>query len=122
MEKKVSLAVFFSSFLMALVLGFAPPLVFADMIQGEITEVKAETGSFNIARSDPESNAAEPESIKVSVAEGTVFEGLMGIQELRAGDEIWVDVVKDEDTVNWVAKKIILDKVNIREPKEHEAL
>lgn len=94
---------------------------YAQMIQGEVAEVIAQESSFRIIRMDPESKAAEPESIKVNITSQTQLEGLAGLDELRAGDEVWADVELDPVTQNWLALKVRLDKVDIRDPGDAAA-
>lgn len=98
-----------------------PLSAFADMVQGEVTEIAADGSYLRIARNDPENNAAEPESVKVLVSSGTVYEELENLNELRPGDEIWADITFDEGTKTWSASKVRLDKVDIKAPGDAAA-
>ena len=86
----------------------------AEVVQGEITSLDLQKKSFDLARSDPQTNAAEPEAARIFIKPDTRFEGLGSLEDLRLGDEVWVDVVPDNDGV-LRAEIVRIDKVNIRE-------
>lgn len=120
-KKRQFLASLFATFWGLIVWGILAmcSVVFADeMIQGEITEVNPERQHLRIARSDPSTLAMEAESIPVQALPETRFKGVDGLEELRAGDEVVADVVKEENEDSWSAREIQLDKVNIRDMEE----
>ncbi len=105
-------------FLMAGLTAVSPAL--GQMIQGEVTEVNTGDQSLRIARMDPQSKSAEPESIKVYLSADTKLEGLAGLDELRPGDEVWAEVSRDARE-SWLALSLRLDKVDIKDPGDAAA-
>lgn len=108
MKKYLGLA---GTILIMLVIGSAN--LAAQTIQGEVVEIDPQGAFLKVARSDPEAGSVEPESIKVYVTEESQFEGV-SLENLRVRDEIWADVVESNVQGAWLAKRIELDKVNIR--------
>lgn len=100
---------------LGLIICFA---AYGELIQGEIVEIDTKGNTLNISRSDPVTGAAEPENIRIQVHTDTKYEGVIGIEELRIGDEVWAEVIRNEEADSWSAKNIKIDKVNIRDQKE----
>ncbi|HTL46572.1 MAG TPA: hypothetical protein VL688_00745 [Verrucomicrobiae bacterium] len=96
------------------ILILAAPPARAEVVQGEIVNIDIKKQTFDLARSDPQTQAAEPEAAKIFTKPETRFEGLGGLEDLRLGDEVWADVVSDKDGV-LRADIVRIDKVNIRE-------
>ena len=92
---------------------FVPFVLAAVILQGEIVEIDPQGTFLRVARSDPATNASEPEAIKVFIQTNSQMEGA-AIADLRIGDEVWIDAEKNETDGSWVAKKIQLDKVDIK--------
>ena len=101
-------------FLTVLFLASLAPGVSAEVIRGEIARVEERTLLVN--KSVP-TQTSTPEIVRIAVQADTQFQGV-AFGELRPGDEISADVVKNEKAGEWAAKTIQLNKVNIQNEKE----
>ena len=107
-----------TAFLILAILTFAVPGAYAEQVErvrGEILAVNLSTPSVAI-KVLPETGKEDgkPASVMaVAVAPTTRLQG-SSLDELRIGDEILADVVKDAEGKGYTAKVIQIDKVNIR--------
>ncbi len=92
-------------------------VAYAEMIRGEVIEIDPRGHFLKLARSNPSVEMREQEALQIFVSKETKFEGA-NLGDLRLGDEIRADVVKNQEGGPWSAKIIQLDKVNIRNLKE----
>ena len=86
-----------------------------ETIQGEVTAIKPDASSFSLKRLNPSVPFLNRE-ISISLKESTRFEGLSSVKELAVGDEVIVDVNKNQGAGTWEANSIKISKLKIHEP------
>ncbi|OGW86399.1 MAG: hypothetical protein A3C35_05560 [Omnitrophica bacterium RIFCSPHIGHO2_02_FULL_46_11] len=78
----------------------------ADMVKGNVASIDNAAKSLTINRVNATTGAEE--QVAISVTDTTAFSGTASLEELKAGDEVWVDATEDPATKNWVASSVKL--------------
>ncbi|OGW72805.1 MAG: hypothetical protein A2Y02_02745 [Omnitrophica bacterium GWA2_52_12] len=82
---------------------------FAETIRGEVSSVNSDVHFLQIISRDRLTRTNEPQRIQLQDQPDTVFEGIWGLDELKRGDEVLVDVIEYKRGP-WAVKKIQLEK------------
>ena len=88
---------------------------YAEIFQGEIKTLNAEANNFVMKLSgEKKSGKKKPQEINVQILPLSQLAGITSLQELRAGDEVTVNAMKNEKNGKWEAHSLLLEKVKIR--------
>ncbi|MBN1688541.1 MAG: hypothetical protein JW893_05535 [Candidatus Omnitrophica bacterium] len=109
-EKNLKRSLIGMTILMTALAVFQNP-VQAEMIRGEVVAVKDDGSSFGFKRAVP-SELSIPEQFDIAVLANTKFEKISSLKELRAGDEVVVDVAQRKNGT-WEADSVRIFKVRL---------
>lgn len=92
---------------------------YADVIKGEIVSVNAssQTLVLKVSEGGKENGIKENEIINAVIMPDTQFEGAL-FKDFRTGDVLLADIFQGSSPDLWVAKRIQIDKINIRNIQE----
>lgn len=69
-------------------------VAFAESVSGKVAAVDTAANTIEVAKTDAATGAVE--NVKISVDTATTYTGVAGVAEIKAGDEVKVEAVKDE--------------------------
>ncbi len=84
-------------------------MALAEAIQGKVAGIDATAKSLSLSRNNPATGVAE--KLAISVNPETAFSGVASLEELKAGDDISVDVQKGEAAGSWKATSVKVNKM-----------
>ena len=93
---------------------------YASTVSGEVSAVNEDAHFLLIIAKDRLTYAKQPERIQLQDQPDTVFEGILGLDQLKNGDQVVVEAVEDKRGP-WAAKKISLKKVVSQNETHSEA-
>ena len=100
-------------FLALAVAVFATGVAYAESVQGQVVSVDLVAKTIKISKAAAAAGAA-PEEVTVWVNDTTTYAGdATALAEVIEGDNVNLDVMKDEASGNWIAKS-----VNVTSPVE----
>lgn len=93
------------SILTLLAVLIASGLAFAEMIEGEVTNVDLEGNAIDVQKGGAAAGATE--TMHISVSDTTTYSGeVTALAEMIEGDLVKVEAEKDAASGNWVAKSV----------------
>ena len=91
---------------------------YAQLVNGKVVSADPAAKSLTISRTNAETGASE--DVVIWTNEQTAFSGTASLEELKAGDEVWVDAEEDAATKNWIATSIQLLQAQAEAPATPE--
>lgn len=99
-------------FLALAVAVLATGVAYAENVQGHVISVDLAAKTIKISKA-PEQPDAPPEVVTVWVNDTTTYSGEATVlAEVIEGDNVSLDVVKDEASGNWIAKSVNVTSFN----------
>ena len=83
---------------------------FAGLVHGTVASIDSAAKSVSVNRTNPATGATE--KVDIAIGAETTFSGVASMDELKAGDDIWVDAQQDAATGGWKAASVKVSGAN----------
>lgn len=94
-----------STLVLLAVVMLASGIAYAELVQGEVTNVDLEGNALEVQKKDATTGATE--SLRISVSDTTAYSGeVTALAEMIEGDVVKIEADKDATSGNWVAKSV----------------